>query len=90
MDPKRVTAVVDRALMTYTAMGLRGDQEHRQTLRDTVIEHISARIERGEHDAERLIVSALKHLVALENRDPVCEWPRVSWATRPNIQPKPR
>jgi hypothetical protein len=89
MDPKCVTAVVDRALMTYTAMGLRGDQEQRQALRDTVIEYISARIERGEHDAERLVVSALKHLVALENRDPEREWPRVSWAAKPNTQPKP-
>ena len=71
MDNRSVSAAVDRAITTYTMMGLRGDQEQRQALRENVTVHIRKQFDKGQHDIDRLTVLALKHLVSLEDRDPV-------------------
>ena len=70
MDPKALSAAVERAMASYTMMGLKGDEERRQDLRETVRKHIQDKVEGGERDVERLVVSALKYLVALENERP--------------------
>jgi hypothetical protein len=63
-----VAAAVDRAIHTYTLMGLRGDEEWRGLLREAARQHIEGLTEQGQHDEDRLVVSTLKHLVSLEDR----------------------
>lgn len=70
MHKNPVSTAVDCAIATFTMMGLRGDQEHRQALRENVTVHIRNQFDEGQHDIERLTVLALTHLVSLEGRDP--------------------
>ena len=67
---KNIVTIVDRTIATYGSMGLRSDQKRRELLRAQVDEHVRLQFDRGEHDTERLLVLALRHLVSLEARDP--------------------
>ena len=63
-----LSSAVDRAIASYTMMGLRADQQRRETLREAVAVHLRAHVEKGQCDVDRLVVLGLKHLVSLENR----------------------
>lgn len=70
MSNSIVGTALDRAIATYTSMGLRGDEDQRQSLREAVRDFIQDMFDKGQHDQDRLVVGALKHLVSLENRPP--------------------
>jgi hypothetical protein len=61
-----ISTAVDRAMTSFTMMGMRGDQQKRQSMREAVRAHIQSEMERGQLDLDRLVVSGLKHLVSLE------------------------
>ena len=63
-------------MASYTMRGLKGDEQQRQQLRETVRKHMQGEIARGEEDVDRLVASALKHLVAAEDKRPGSETPR--------------
>ena len=63
-----VGKAVDRTINTYTMMGMRGDEERRQSLREIIKDFIQDLFDRGQQDEDRLVVGALKHLVSLESR----------------------
>jgi hypothetical protein len=71
MDPRMISGAVDRAIASYTMMGMKADEERRQMLRETVAVHIRSHVEKGQVDMDRLVVLGLKHLVSLESRLPV-------------------
>ena len=71
MSTDVVANAVDRTIVTYTKMGLRGDQERRQMLREIAKEYIQGMFEQGQQDQDKLVVDALKHLVSLEGRPPL-------------------
>ena len=68
MDTKTVKAAVDRTLATYTKLGLKGDEEYRDQLREVVTSYIERLNQRGEQDPEQLVALTLRHLRSLEPR----------------------
>jgi hypothetical protein len=70
MDTRIVKAAADRVLAAHTDMGLRGDPEHRQQLREAVTAYIERLVQHGELGVDELVARALKHLRSLEERKP--------------------
>jgi hypothetical protein len=66
MSTQNIRTAVDRAIASYTMMGLRGDQQRRELLRETAAVHIQGHVDQGQDDPDRLVVLALKYLVSLE------------------------
>lgn len=69
MDTKIVKAAVDRVLATYTHLGLKGDEEYRDELRENVTSFVERLVERGEQDVAQLVAHSLRHLRSLEARE---------------------
>jgi len=69
MDSQIVKAAVDRVLVTYTKLGLKGDEEYRQHVREISTSHIERLVERGENDVGEIVGHTLRHLRSLEARD---------------------
>ena len=70
MDTQTAKAAVDRVMATYTNLGLKGDEEYRQQLRETVTSHIEGLVERGGEDVGELVAHTLRYLRSLEARQP--------------------
>jgi hypothetical protein len=66
MSTQNIKTAADRAIASYTMMGMRGDQHRRELLRETAAVHIQGHVDRGEDDPDRLVVLGLKYLVSLE------------------------
>ena len=69
MDARIVKAAVDRVLATYTSLGLKGDEEYRQELRELETTHVERLVKHGEGDVEQLVANSLRHLRSLEARE---------------------
>jgi hypothetical protein len=70
MNIKIVKAAAERVLATYTNLGLKGDEEHRQRLREAVTSHVERLVEGGEHDVGELVAHTLRYLRSQEPRHP--------------------
>ena len=77
MNNNMLASAIDRTITSYTMMGRRHDQRRRQLLRGTVATHIQDQVDQGQHDLDLLVLSALKHLVSLED-------------DRPQLRPPPK
>jgi len=69
MDSKIVKAAVDRVIATYTSLGLKGDEEYRQELREIVTSYVERLVQHRERDVDQLVADSLRHLRSLEARE---------------------
>jgi hypothetical protein len=69
MDARIVKAAVDRIIATHTHMGLKGDEEHRQQLREAVTSYVERLVQHGEQSVDELVANALRHLRSLQERE---------------------
>jgi phosphosulfolactate synthase (CoM biosynthesis protein A) len=70
MDARIVKSTVDRAMAAHTNLGLKGDEEHRQLLREAVTSYVEHLVQHGEQDVDKLVARALKHLRSLDPAAP--------------------